>query len=64
MTKKGKKIRLENGTFFGLYLKKDHQNKFRVENSKFFGKYLKNRSSEIWRTRKCYLQKALSRITC
>src|SRR6218665_3150305 len=58
MTKKRSKIRLENGKFFGLYLKKDHRKKFWVENRKFFGKYLKNRSSGIWCTRKCYLQKS------
>ena len=33
---KRSKIRLENGKFFGLYLKKDHRKKIRVENRKIF----------------------------
>jgi len=35
MTKKGKKIRLKNRKFFGLYLKRSPE-KIRVENRKFF----------------------------
>jgi len=44
---KRSKIRLENGTFLGLYLKKIIGKKIRVENRKLLGKYLKEGHREF-----------------
>jgi len=41
MTKKRSKIRLENGKFLGLYLKKDHRKNFGYKIASILGKYLK-----------------------
>src|SRR6218665_4178463 len=58
MTKEGQKFGLKMGNFSDCILKNNHRKTIRVENRKFFGKYLNKRSSVIWRTRKCYLQKS------
>src|SRR6218665_3363393 len=59
MTKKGKQFGLKMGIFWSV-LKKDHRNKSGRKSQVVLVISKKNRSSGIWRTRKFYLQKALS----